>query len=178
MGGGAPKKVEAAKRRGQNWNEERSKFLGALCSIDRLGVQRTGKWEDTKESAKSSLRQSTDWGRMKWRSSSTDRPRKPASSEDRKHTSGGVFVAVARMGGAQAWVTRSEHSESPPPRAAFVGSLISVPDGCLLTDEHSSGGISSSVKRQATVASGRTRGVRRRTQGVLLRRSLLRSFSQ
>ena len=80
--------------------------------MDQRGVQRGNTREDTEVSVTSSLGLSTDWGGRKSRSNSTGTPRmefaadaeritgERASSEDRKHTSGGVFVAVDRNLGA------------------------------------------------------------------------------
>ena len=59
--------------------EKEAKLLrctGAPCWMDQRGVQRGSTWEGTKESATSSLEWSRDWGRRKWRNSSTKRPRK------------------------------------------------------------------------------------------------------
>ena len=53
--------------------------------MDRLGVQRKSTCKDTKESVISSVGQSTDAARI---------TEERAGSEDRKHTSRGVFVAI------------------------------------------------------------------------------------
>ena len=66
--------------------------------MDRLGVQRKGTCEDTQENAISSLRQSADWGRRKWRSSSKERPRKEGdlqlTQQESPMKGQAVFVSV------------------------------------------------------------------------------------
>ena len=84
MGGGESTKVEVAKRRRQDGNEERGKTIEVYLA-QWIGLEHREKYMRGYREAKEGWRFAAD------AASITD---ERARSEDRKHTSGGVFVAV------------------------------------------------------------------------------------